>query len=107
MVLFSFCNPSLGPTSTILTWSAAYRLEVLKLRKEVRKDRETVEGSLFMVRIRVNKLVRLEDLFPGESKLLISLESAPYAGLSCVEGQSEGCRWCDFEKCGEPRTGDG
>jgi len=37
IALFSFCNPSRGPTSTILTWSAAYGLEVLKPRTSCRR----------------------------------------------------------------------
>jgi hypothetical protein len=49
IVLFSFCRPSLGPTSTILTWSAAYVLEVLKLRADLRNDGGQRSGSLFMV----------------------------------------------------------
>ena len=34
MLCFSFCNPSLGPTSTIRTWSARARVELVKVRLE-------------------------------------------------------------------------
>jgi len=34
ILLFSFCKPSLGPTSIIRTWSARARLELVKVRLE-------------------------------------------------------------------------
>ena len=46
IVLFSFCRPSRGPTSTILTWSAAVLLDVLKLLQSCLRRTGETRGTM-------------------------------------------------------------